>query len=149
MVKYYAVTCKCGHADSKNKCIYIVFPIMANSKKEAAEKGKNMPRVKHNHKDCIKDVDEISEEEYEALMEINKKDPYLHVHNIQEQRKLGIDDRFVDDLLNLSKSVVREAEQSRKQVYLSKTKIKHPKKYARNIYWEDSYGNLEPDAISY
>lgn len=132
MKKYYSVICKCGHADSTTKCIFITFPIIAESKKEAAYLGRKMPRVKHHHKDAVKDVKEISKEEYLKLKELNDKDSYLHCSNIQEQRQLNIDYRFVDDLYMLSKKILKNRKTSNKRVYDSKIKIKYPKAYIRN-----------------
>ena len=85
--KYYSVTTKCGHV-GKTRFVKISFPIIAESKEEAAKIGRAMPRVKHDHKYAILDVDEISFEEYKALEEKNRKNPYLSCKNKQEQNKL-------------------------------------------------------------
>lgn len=84
MIKYYSVKAKCGHVGRSNY-ILIDFPIIANSKKEAAQKVKELPRVKRNRKDVILGVDEIDKETYIEMKCINK-DLYLTCHSIQEQR---------------------------------------------------------------
>ena len=82
--RYYAVKTKCGHVRRK-KYIEITFAIVAESKKEAARKGREMPRVKHDHPMAILDVLEINYEEYLELVEINSNNPYLKCKNKQEQ----------------------------------------------------------------
>ena len=136
MKKYYAVECKCGHADSKKMCIYITFAVIADSKKEAAAIGRWIPRVKHNHKDAIRNVEEISYEEYLEIIKKNNDNPYLHCHSIQEQRELHIDYMFENDLYNHAREVTKAKpkEESNKKCYDSKTKIKYPKKYIKNHY---------------
>jgi hypothetical protein len=54
--------------------------------------------VKHDHKDAIGSVKEISFEEFIAIKAANDADPYLHCKNVQEQRKIpDFDKRVVDD----------------------------------------------------
>ena len=95
--KYYAVECKCGHTGSKKTYIPIKFAVVASSGKEAAEKGRWIPRCKHHHKDCILGVEEISKEEYLLLLNQNSKDSYLHCTSIQEQSHYDLEDRFVKE----------------------------------------------------
>lgn len=82
--KFYKVTCKCGHV-RKKYFIRIGFPINADSRKEASQIARSLPRVKHNHKDAILDCKEIDYEEYLILQNINSMDPYLCCENKQEQ----------------------------------------------------------------
>lgn len=82
--KFYKVTCKCGHV-SKKYFIRISFPINADSGKEASQIARNLPRVKHDHKDAILECREIDFEEYQILQKINSQDPYLKCSNKQEQ----------------------------------------------------------------
>ena len=88
--KYYSVTCKCGHVGAGRFYIPIEFGVVASSKKEAAEKGRWIPRCKHHHKDCILGVKEITRIEFLELNERNREDPYLKSHSIQEQRKYDL-----------------------------------------------------------
>lgn len=74
MNRYFAVKTKCGHV-GKNKCIYIWFAVVAENGEEAAAKARNIPRVKRNHKDAIKEVMEITLYDYEYLRFVNDCDP--------------------------------------------------------------------------
>lgn len=96
-MKYYEVIAKCGHV-GEGKCVLITFACAAESGKEAAAKVRAYPRVKHHHKDAIRNVREISFEEYIKLRAENDADPYLHCKNIQEQRKIpGFEKRILPD----------------------------------------------------
>ena len=94
LLKYYRVTCKCGHV-GREFFVRIDFPVKAYSGKEAAEIARYIPRVKHNHKDAVLNCTEIDYEEYLILQKINKNDPYLCCKNHQEQMNIpGIDERL-------------------------------------------------------
>ncbi len=84
-IKHFIVIAKCGHV-GRNKYIEKELTFEAFSKKEAARKARNYPRVKHHWKDAIVDVIEVEEEEYWRIRTKNYSDPYFRVHNIQEQR---------------------------------------------------------------
>lgn len=86
-MEHYAVTAQFGHV-GRGKYIAKIISIYAENGREAAEKVRWMPRVKHHRKDAIIDVRKISEEEYLELKEINKNDPYFKVGSKQEQEKL-------------------------------------------------------------
>ena len=62
-MRYFKVEAKCGHV-RRNNYILKEFYVKAESKKEAARIVKDTPRVKHNHKDAIREVEEISLGEY-------------------------------------------------------------------------------------
>ena len=85
VVKYFAVEAKCGHVRRMN-CIIIKFPIIAESRKDAAKIARKMPRVKHNHKDAILSVKQISKDEYLSLKKINSSDCYLRCESKQDQK---------------------------------------------------------------
>jgi len=59
MKKFYIVTAKCGHV-GKSKYILIDFPVIAEDGREAAKIARQIPRVKHHHKDAIRNVEESS-----------------------------------------------------------------------------------------
>jgi hypothetical protein len=88
-MEHYAVVAQFGHV-GRGKYIPKTIPVYAENGREAAEKVRWMPRVKHHRKDAIIDVKKISEEEYLELKEINKNDPYFKVGSKQEQEKLCI-----------------------------------------------------------
>lgn len=86
-MRYFKVIAKCGHV-GRNKYVLKAFYRKALNRKEAARLVRNTPRVKHNHKDAIREVFEISPEDYARNMEISSKDPYFNVHSKQEQKHL-------------------------------------------------------------
>lgn len=103
MARYFAVETKCGHV-GKDKCIYVWFAVKAESAKEAATKAREYKRVKHHHKDAIREVREISFKEFIELRLLNKNDPYLRCKNVQQQRKVvGLEERIEEDEYLLSK----------------------------------------------
>ena len=96
--RYFKVEAKCGHV-GHGKCIWITFATAADNGKEAARKVRDFKRVKHDHKDAIGSVKEISFEEFIAIKATNDADPYLHCKNPQEQRKIpDFDSRVVPDI---------------------------------------------------
>ena len=66
MKKYFEVQAMCGHV-GKGKYIPISFPVIAINGKEAAEKVRSYPRVKHHYKKAILNVWEISFDSYLKL----------------------------------------------------------------------------------
>lgn len=129
--KYFAVKCKCGHTGSKMNYIPIVFPVVASSGKEAAAVARRFPRCKHNHKDCILNVEKINFEEYKKLYTKNKHDPYLHCSSIQEQRQYNLTDRYIKDPHYCINEVAYEKEDQKHQTYHGKTKIRNPKRFVK------------------
>ena len=84
--KYFIVTAKCGHV-GRNKYIEKDLTIIASSGKEAALKGRQYPRVKHDWKYAITNVVEVTEEIYWKVRVQNYYDPYFSVKNIKEQKQ--------------------------------------------------------------
>ncbi|MCQ2772556.1 MAG: hypothetical protein MJ238_04705 [Bacilli bacterium] len=74
--KYFKVVAKCGHV-GRRFYVPVQFAIRAQNGKEAAKKARDLPRVKHDHKDAILQVKEISYYEFKAINQVNKNDPYL------------------------------------------------------------------------
>ena len=97
MKEYYKVVCKCGHVGKKHY-IPVTFCVYAENGKEAAKIARNIPRVKHNHKDAIISCSRISFNEALKINEANSLDVYLKCSSIQEQRAYcHLDDRLMDD----------------------------------------------------
>lgn len=101
-MRYFEVEAKCGHVGKMN-CIFIQFAVAAKDGKEAAAKARQIPRVKHGHKDAIKYVKEITFEEYRVLRVKNEADPYLKCKCKREQNQIDISDRIVEDEYNINK----------------------------------------------
>ena len=85
---FYKVKAKCGHV-GRNNYIEKYFYVAAESGKEAALIVRYKPRVKHDKKDAILNVEKISEEEFKIGVEHLKADTYFHVSNSTEQRLIG------------------------------------------------------------
>ena len=103
MKKYFSVETKCGHVGKLN-CVWIKFAICAESSKEAAAKARQIARVKHHHKNTIKEVIEITVDEFLKLKAINDADPYLHAKNHREQLQIeGFEERIELDEYNIAK----------------------------------------------
>ncbi len=92
-MKYYEVEAKCGHV-GRNKYIIKKFYVCVEDGKEAARKVRLYPRVKHNHKDAIKSVNEIDYDKYIIGLDKTSNDPYFLVHSSTEQRLAC---KFTDD----------------------------------------------------
>jgi len=82
---YYAVECKGGHV-GLNRFMPITIYVAAEDGRDAAFKARYTPRVKHDHKDCIRSVRKITEIEYQEGLTANNMDPYFFAKNVQEQR---------------------------------------------------------------
>ncbi len=83
-MRYFKVTAKCGHV---GKVFY--YPgdlfIKAENGRDAARVARNMPRVKHDHKDAILNVEEIDWETYRAGKKDARKNPYFFCESVQQQ----------------------------------------------------------------
>lgn len=103
-MRYFEVEAKCGHVGRKN-CIWIRFAVVATNGKEAAQKARDIARVKHDHANAIGYVREIDFEEFILLRAENDADPYLHCKSRREQNKIeGLSSRIEPDKYNIAKS---------------------------------------------
>ena len=116
---FYIVDAVCGHVGNGN---YVIksFEVEAKNAKEAAAKGKIIPRVKHHYKYAIQDVREVSFEEFLIQKLKNEFDPFLHVSNRSDQK------RFCRDL-----AVYRLEDLGGINTYKRNTKVGY-KKYINN-----------------
>lgn len=130
-IRYFAVTCKCGHVSRKHY-MPITFPVVAKNRKEAANLARQIPRVKHNHKDAILQNDEISYTGYLDIKEKNLGDPYLNVKSSYEQDVIFdlIKDRLVPEVdLN-----IKSNKKTKNTIhYDGKKQIRNFKKYMNCI----------------
>lgn len=103
MKKYFSVETKCGHVGKLN-CVWIKFAICAENAKEAAAIARQKARVKHHHKNTIKEVIEITIDEFCKLKAINDTDAYLHAKNHREQLQIeGFEERIELDEYNIAR----------------------------------------------
>lgn len=93
-MKYYKVKAKCGHV-GRNHYILKWFYVRALNGKEAAKIVRNTPRVKHHHKDAIREVIEIRFEEFSRGIRAHNKDMYFKVDNSTDQRLLNVLDKEI------------------------------------------------------
>lgn len=84
MKKFYKVVAKCGHV-GRHYYYEGVFYTVAIDGREAARIVRHAGRVKHDHKDAILSVTEITEEEFRAGWREVKNNPYFNCQNKQEQ----------------------------------------------------------------
>ena len=131
-MKLFEVQAKCGHV-GKNCFTLKIFPVKAESGKDAATIVRNIPRVKHHHKDAIRYVQEISLARFLELCRINSEDPYFSCKNIQEHRQYV---KECDVFMERSKNK-KEREKSKKPIYFGKELLRNPKKYFRNYIFND------------
>ncbi len=117
--KFYIVDAVCGHVGRGN---YVIksFAIEATNAKEAATRGRNIPRVKHDYKYAIQNVREVSLQSYVIQKLKNQFDPYMQVTNRADQ------DRYCEDL-----EVARLEDLGGIKITRSKPKVGH-KKYINN-----------------
>lgn len=72
----YKVTMRCGHV-GEGRFIPITYVVNANSKSEAIDVARCIPRVKHDDPDAVIHISTCSLEEAERIRAINNNDPYL------------------------------------------------------------------------
>ena len=130
--KYFKVTCKCGHVGVKHY-IRIAFPIVAVSRKVAAEIARYIPRVKHGHKDAILDCKEISYCEFLELQYVNRHDPYLFCKHKQEQNMI---ENFADRL-ELEPRYFKEQKKTKRESVVYRIKRKAIKESEKWLIWKD------------
>ena len=123
--KFYIVDAVCGHVGRKN---YVIksFCVEAMDAKEAATRGRSIPRVKHDYKYAIQNVREVSLQAYVIQKLKNEFDPYMHVTNRADQ------DRYCEDL-----EVARLEDLDGNKVYKRTSKVGR-KKYVNNYLPDDS-----------
>ena len=125
-MEMYEVCAKCGHVGRK---YYIdkVFAVKAESAKEAAAIARQIPRVKHDHKDAIRYVKKIDEVRFFEIIRENEADPYLHCKNRQEQ------DLTCELELQIEKEEVYNIKEFKvRPTYYKKQLIRNPRRYMNN-----------------
>ena len=130
--RYYEVIAKCGHV-GRNHYVPIKFPVAAENGRVAAKIARQIPRVKHDHKDAILSVKEIDYEKYLELIEINSNDPYLKCSSKHEQNAIyDLDSRLVIDNHNQKDEHDKVARIARVAHKLRKYRL------IGNAAWEDN-----------
>lgn len=141
MKKYFSVTTKCGHVGRLN-CVWIDFAIYAESAKEAAEIARQKGRAKHHHKNTIKEVVEISMEDFYKLKAKNDSDPYLHAKNHREQLQIeSFDERIELDEYNIAKKYQKTSKKQSLEFRVKKAKVieKSHKRALSEYFYEEAF----------
>ena len=86
-MKYYEIKAKCGHVGKNNYYVGTLY-LYGENGRETAACARQYPRVKHDHKDAIISVTEISYEAYLRGKAQNRKSVYWTCTSIQQQRTL-------------------------------------------------------------
>lgn len=130
-LEMFEAVCKCGHV-GKSHYVIISFPLMAQSRKDAARIARGIPRVKHDYQDAILNVFKIDKERYFELVETNNNDPYLRCTCIQDQNMIDLSDRLMDE--NHLDYYTPRKEENKKAFYCNKQKIRNQKRYMTRYY---------------
>ncbi len=124
MKKYFSVETKCGHVGRLN-CVWIKFAICADTAKEAAAIARQIARVKHHHKNTIKEVLEITVDEFLKLKAVNDADAYLHAKNHREQLQIeGFEDRVELDEYNIARNAKKTSKKESLEFRVKRAKAK-------------------------
>ncbi len=124
----FEVCAKCGHV-GRGKYVEKIFAVYAPDAKAAAKIARNIPRVKHHHKDAIRYVEEVSYDRFMEIRWMNMADPYMNCSSIQEQRKMCEGYITVKEEVRVEPRFKEEG--SGRQLYDGKKAIRNPKKYYR------------------
>lgn len=130
MKKYFVVTAKCGHV-GKNAYYEGRFYEKAETAAEAARIVRGRGRVKHDHRDAILSVEEITSFLYLSGIEAKKDEAYFNCRNVQEQRAVR---KEIEPYLRAetgNPEERRRSGESVRAVYDGKTRIRKPNRYAR------------------
>lgn len=116
MKKYFKVTAKCGHV-GRNNYIPMDFFVAADSGTEAAAAVRQMPRVKHDHKDAILNVERISFEAFCRGLHAFREDPFNKCTSIQQQRATvaDLEERILPELADLPQQWERKSRRNAKK----------------------------------
>lgn len=126
-MKYFMVTAKCGHVGKNNFYKGTLF-LKAENGKEAARIARDCPRVKHDQKDAILNVEEINDFFFEIGRELNHSLHYYTCESVQEQRM------YLSEIEN--------------NIFEEDWVIDEPKRYAKKHTLRNTY-NWDPDYESY
>ena len=129
-MRYFNVTAKCGHV-GRGYYIPITFAVKAESAAEAASVARDLPRVKHHHKDAILSVKEVDLYEFEDQSHVNNYDPYLRCSSKKEQWQ-----EYDAICSRIEKETGPEEERNvrslpEKAVYSGKERIRNVRRFAR------------------
>lgn len=130
MKNFYEVQAKCGHV-GRSKFFRGTFYVCANSGSEAATIVRSMPRVKHDHKDAILSVRQVTKEEYDAGCKERGANMYYSCVNVQQQRMyLDQFEDYIEDEIKPEKDKHKMVRERQARIRLNNIKNKLLRKYA-------------------
>ena len=130
-LKYFKVVAKCGHV-GRGMYFKGQFYVAADSASRAAAKTRQFPRVKHDYKDAIISVTEISYKDYLDGQNYEYNRPYYNCKNKQEQ-SLYWDEISQDVHLEEEKEVIVSKKHSLMKTFNHDPLYSELKRYKGNI----------------
>lgn len=118
-MEFYSVKAMFGHV-GKNNYIPKIVAVKAENGREAALHVRWMGRVKHNRKDAILNVKKITREEYLAIKDNVKNDPYFSAKSKQQQNELCKD--IAKDIIPINVVSPKKSDTDRKDKIIYKMK---------------------------
>ena len=131
-IKYYKVLAKCGHV-KRNKYYEGTFYVRAKDGKAAAAFVRQIPRVKHDKKDAILSVEEITRPVYLKGKQEVQKEMYFKCHNSTQQR-LYMDEirKQIKDEPEKNDYKNNKDSKTTKDVFEGKNRIRNPKRFSKH-----------------
>ena len=132
-MKYFEVQAKCGHVGKNNFYMGTIY-LWAEDARHAAQVARDFPRVKHDRKDAIFSVKEISLHEYKAGKIQQRHSAYWTSTSVQEQR---------ENLHEIEEQIFHEVE--KKSPYKKRHSLRNSKNYFDPLYaeFEHHRGNIQ------
>jgi hypothetical protein len=128
--RYYRVVAKCGHV-GRGMYYEGSFYVCSASGRDAARLVRNMPRVKHNHKDAILYVECIDRDVYQQGLLDQQSNPYWNCTSPQDQ-ELCWD--YIKPYLRVETEEQLEFREYRYAKHLRYLKTEEPKPNRKKVY---------------
>ena len=130
MKNFYEVQAKCGHV-GRGRFFRGTFYVRAYTGSEAAAIVRQLPRVKHDHKDAILSVRRIDRAEYDVERTAVRQNPYYSCTNVQQQREcLDQIEDYIEDEVRPERNRGEMAKKRQARIRLNNIKNKLLQKYA-------------------
>lgn len=118
-MKYFIVKAMCGHV-GRGMYVEKSFPIVASAGREAAQKCKAIPRVKHDNKRAILSVREVTYDEYRKQQGINEADPYMRAKSRRDYFAAGLSYEDCKPMTDIAGATKKENRKSKYDDYCFK-----------------------------
>lgn len=134
-MEFYEVTAKCGHV-GRGQFYMGLFYVSAENGRAAATLVRQMPRVKHDHKDAILSVASISDTEYQTGKAAHKANLYFSCKSKQEQLTYS-EEIFADIYIETSfrKNEIRDNADRQAKLEVMRKLFRKMEKYGLNDYY--------------